>query len=79
MKHLANKDFCDEFQDEYQASIAGKAVLYMGAENEMKDGIRYVSAEEFLCRTQEALERMRDHYRPCRTGQPTFSWLTLPE
>jgi hypothetical protein len=46
-KHLANEDFCQEFEERTNTKIREKAVIYQGKTGSFF-GMKYLNAEEFL-------------------------------
>ena len=54
LKHLVNKELCDDFEDFYGCRIVDKRLLYRGSESEL-DGIKYENIETFLCNLTEKI------------------------
>ena len=54
--HLENKNFCDFYQKDHKTTIKGKAVIYMGEDKVLSNGISYLNAAYFLKASKKALK-----------------------
>lgn len=61
LKHLADKEFCEEVEKSTGTSIASKVLLYLGETQETNEmGVTYYNVEEFLCYVKGILQNMLD-------------------
>lgn len=63
-RHLANlEDVCHPIERRYHGKIVGKAVIYRGQNAKAPNGIFYTRAENFLCRPNQEIQKILEHYK----------------